>query len=110
MTDLSTLGGDLVGSFARASNDSGQVAGYSFTADFGILSGTGTAHAFIYSNGVMQDLNSLIPTGTGWVINDVNGINDNGEIVCLGTNGSGYSDAHALLLITTPQLVITTQP
>ena len=52
-------------------------------------------HGFLYSNGKMYDLNSLIPPNSGWVIEVGQGINDKGEIAATGTlNGT----QHALLL------------
>jgi probable HAF family extracellular repeat protein len=51
--------------------------------------------AFIWQNGVITDLNTLIPSGTGWVLQQANGINDNGQIVGTGTIGG---QAHAFLL------------
>lgn len=43
-------------------------------------------HAFVYSNGKMQDLNKLIPAGSGWVLSTAYGINDAGQIVGYGTH------------------------
>jgi len=43
-------------------------------------------HAFVYSNGKMQDLNNLIPAGSGWVLSTAYGINDAGQIVGYGTH------------------------
>ena len=43
-------------------------------------------HAFVYSNGKMQDLNRLIPAGSGWVLTTAYGINDAGQIVGYGTH------------------------
>lgn len=55
-------------------------------------------HAFVYSNGKMQDLNRLIPTGSGWVLTTAYSINDAGQIVGYGTHNK---QQHAFLL--TPQ-------
>ena len=47
---------------------------------------TNQYHAFVSTNGArMQDLNRLIPTNTGWVLLQANGINDAGQIVGYGT-------------------------
>jgi probable HAF family extracellular repeat protein len=43
-------------------NDVGQIAGTA-TVPF---STSYTFHAFIWTNGVLTDLNDVIPTGSGW--------------------------------------------
>ncbi len=92
MKDLGTLGDDSNSSYANDINDSGQVVGTSAT-------GIGSPHAFLYENGQMTDLNSLIPAGSGWLIESAQGINNDGQIVVSGSkDGVG---THALLL--TPQ-------
>jgi probable HAF family extracellular repeat protein len=58
-------------------------------------------HAFIYSNGPMQDLNNLIPAGSGWTLEYALGINDAGQIVGRGTY-QGQPD-QAYLLTPTPE-------
>ena len=50
MLDLGTLGGNY--SFARALNDSGQVAGVAATAEY-------ESHAFLWDRGVMIDFGDL---------------------------------------------------
>ena len=57
--DLGTLGG--ANSEAAAINDWSQVVGVSD------MPGGGT-HAFLYQNGTMTDLNSILPAGSGWVL------------------------------------------
>ena len=42
-------------------------------------------HAFLYREGRMQDLNDLIPSGSGWVLEEARAINDRGQIVGFGT-------------------------
>ncbi len=51
---------------------------------------------FIVSNGALVDLNTLIPTNTGFTLTDALGINGSGQIVCDATNSSGFT--HAVLL------------
>ncbi|HVT93796.1 MAG TPA: DUF3466 family protein [Bryobacteraceae bacterium] len=75
MQDLGTLGG--TSSFAYGVNNSGLVVGYSTTSD-------GGTHAFLYENGEMVDLNSLLPDGSGWVLLQAYGINDQNQIVGTG--------------------------
>jgi probable HAF family extracellular repeat protein len=72
VTDLGTLGGHA--SSAVGINDAGQVVGTAFTS-------TGAYHAYLYSNGVMIDVN---PPGT---VSFGNGINASGQVV--GYTGGG---------------------
>lgn len=92
MKDLGTaVGGSTSTIWGFAINDSGVVVGQSTFK--------GTYHAFVWSNGKMQDLNKLIPAGTGWTLIDARGINATGQIVGTAMNKSG--DQHGYLL--TPQ-------
>lgn len=70
--DLGTLGGS--GSEPLGINSFGQVVGDSATA------GDAALHGFLYSGGVMHDLNDLIPAGSGFELGFMTGINDIGEI------------------------------
>jgi probable HAF family extracellular repeat protein len=58
-----------------------------------------SVRAFLYSDGVLSDLNTLLPANSGWVLLEARGINDAGQIVALGTHNGGAQ--HAALL--TPQ-------
>jgi len=94
VTPLGTLSG-AQSSVAYALNDNVDVVGSSSFSD-------GTQHAFLYQgNGsqTMLDLNDLIPTDSGWVLNKATGINDKGQICGVGEI-DGVS--HAFLL--TPML------
>jgi probable HAF family extracellular repeat protein len=77
MHDLGVLPGDN-SSYATAINNAGQVVGYSMMA-------ADPGRAFLYSNGAMRDLNDLIPSGSGWVLNRALGINGAGQIVGYGS-------------------------
>jgi probable HAF family extracellular repeat protein len=96
--DLGTLSGDTL-SVASNINFFGQVIGSSgntlgFQGDAVTVSG----RPFIWStrNG-MQDLNSLISTRSGWVLNSATGINIWGQIV-----GSGTRNGHSHGFLLTP--------
>jgi probable HAF family extracellular repeat protein len=88
MKDLGTINGQY--SWGFAINDSGVVVGQA-TTNSGYL-------AFVYSSGKMKDLNKLIPTGTGWQLEDAYGINNAGQIV---GEGMLKGQEHGFLL--TPQ-------
>jgi probable HAF family extracellular repeat protein len=99
MQDLKTLPGDAI-SEATAINDEGQVLGVSFRAGF--------AHprAFLWQDGVMTDLNTLIPSDSNLYLISTGGINNRGEITgqaCVLINGAclSTSDTPAFLAIPT---------
>jgi probable HAF family extracellular repeat protein len=73
MTDLGTLGGAY--SVANGINDNGQVVGGSYA------SGGSTLRPFLYENGVMYDLNSLVVPDSSWELTRASAINRDGWIV-----------------------------
>jgi probable HAF family extracellular repeat protein len=85
--DLGTLGGRS--SRAEGVNNRGQVVG---TAH----GGSGDARAFLCANGVMSDLNALIPPDSGWTLQIARAINDSGLIVGDGTAPDGNTRAFLL--------------
>ncbi len=83
MTDLGTLGGS---SFAYDINDSDMIVGYSWPNN------SENPHAFLYIDGLMLDLNSLIPSNSGWELLAAYGINNSGQIVGSGLwNGQPHA-------------------
>jgi probable HAF family extracellular repeat protein len=66
-------------SSANAINDAGTVVGSSSFA-------SGASLAFLYSDETgLVDLNALIPSSSGWVLNSATGINGSGQITGTGT-------------------------
>ncbi|RTL15451.1 MAG: hypothetical protein EKK52_20360, partial [Burkholderiales bacterium] len=83
MRDLGTLGG--ANSSATSINSAGLVVGASDTIAAGASGG------FLYSNGVLQDINSFNGiAGGGIALVEAKGINDVGQIVANGNNGRAY--------------------
>jgi probable HAF family extracellular repeat protein len=68
-------------SIATGINDSDQVVGYTH-----FLAGGTEQRAFIYADGVLTDLNTLIPPGPGLILTTAQAINNNGQIVGIGLN------------------------
>ena len=91
LIDLGTLGGSS--SFAYDVSDSGAAVGYSWLAD------GPNPHAFLYSDGILVDLNSLIPANSGWELLGAYGINHAGQIV---GEGLYQGQDQAFLLNPTP--------
>ncbi len=92
MRDLGTLPGD-VNSAALAVNDRGQVIGISFGAH-GPFDGSG--RPFLWQNGLMTDLTTLVPADSPLEVLYAAGINSRGEIAGFGATVHG--DMHALVL------------
>jgi probable HAF family extracellular repeat protein len=123
MTDIGTLGGPQAS--ANAINNSGQVVGSAQTStgaghgfiyqngkmtDLGlniypnaisnngvIVGQGGCGAAIIVHGGICEDLQNLIPAGSGFVLENAQGINNKGQIVVNAYTTSTYAH-HALLL------------
>ncbi|TMK52398.1 MAG: DUF3466 family protein [Actinobacteria bacterium] len=91
MTDLGAYNIDTVG---EAINSAGVLVGQTYGVD---RSGNPFYHAFIYSGGAFQDLNNLIPAGSGWELTDATAINDKGQIAANGYSAT-TGKTHAFLL------------
>jgi probable HAF family extracellular repeat protein len=87
MIDLGTLPGD-VHSAGLAINIRGQVVGRSADANF-------NGSAYLWENGVMRDVNTLLPADSPLFVMNATGINDRGQIV--GTAMISTGDMHAFL-------------
>jgi probable HAF family extracellular repeat protein len=81
-TDIDTLGGS--GSVGTGISASGQVTGYTYTK-------AGPVHAFLYSNGTMQDLGTL-----GGAESRAFGINSSGQVTG-GADLAGDATSHAFI-------------
>jgi probable HAF family extracellular repeat protein len=86
------LPGDL-DAFATGINNQGQVVGNDFDSEFN------WSHGFIWQNGVMTDLNALIPADSNLLIISASNINERGQISGMATVQSGprAGDIHAYL-------------
>lgn len=76
ITFLGTLPGQTFSS-ANAINDSGEIVGAS-------------GHAWVYINGTMIDLNSLIDPSLNINLTDARAINNSGQILATGNAGTSY--------------------
>jgi probable HAF family extracellular repeat protein len=76
--ELGTLKSNI--SYAYGLNNRGQVVGGTYRAP-GLR---GPYHAFIWVNGIIRDLNSLIPANLGWELIEAQDINNKGQIVGYG--------------------------
>ncbi len=88
MQDLGTLSGD-VNSLAIAVNDAGVVVGGSLDASF-------NPRAFVWQNGTMTDLNTLIPSNTPFKLMVACAINSAGQIIGWALTSTG--ELHGYLL------------
>jgi probable HAF family extracellular repeat protein len=78
MFDLGLLPNGIT-SEANSINAGGDIVGAAT-----VSSSTSTGVAFLYSDGKMSDLNSMIPANSGWVLSGATGINNRGQIVGTG--------------------------
>jgi probable HAF family extracellular repeat protein len=101
-TNLGFLPGDELNG-ANSVDDTGDVIGYSGrrvvdeSGDFFVF------RPFLYTNGAMQDLNALLPSGSNWSLTDycdetvATGINNAGQIV-----GAGFHAGQVRAYLMTP--------
>jgi probable HAF family extracellular repeat protein len=99
MIDLGTLGNSIFGnsSYGGTINDAGQVVG-----DFDLYGTRSFFHPFLYSNGQMVDLNNLIDPALGITLTGASDINNYGQIVANGEEGTSPG-VHAFLLTPVPE-------
>jgi hypothetical protein len=76
----------------------------------GVVVGQNGADAFVYSNGVATDLNTLIPAGSGLTLNNAVAINNSGQILVQATDASGTQHAVLLTPAASPSFVFSGVP
>jgi probable HAF family extracellular repeat protein len=86
MTDLGTLTAELPTSQADGINNRGQVVGFSQAIDD---PNDLTPVAWLWQNGTMIDLNTVIPAGSPLFLMEAVSINDRGEIAGFGRLANG---------------------
>jgi len=96
LADLGGLAPDYLytSTNARDINSEGQIVGSSYANEY-------PEHAFVYENGTMLDLNSLIAPNSGWKLVQATAINDKGQIIGYGTYNN-ISGNRAFLLNPVP--------
>ncbi len=94
-TDLGSFPG-AQGTGANAINTAGQIVGTAIFPPTYKPFKPGKHVPVISTAGGLVDLNTLIPTGTGFTLTDAVDINNSGQILCDATNASGSE--HAVLL------------
>jgi probable HAF family extracellular repeat protein len=104
-TDLGTVAGATLGAVATGINDAGQIVGQATFPKVLIRPASPGKRAlykasfrvgFVVRNGTLVDLDTLIPTNSGYTITGAVGINDLGEILCSATTASSASRAIVL--------------
>ena len=98
MEDIGTLPGAFVtvAGCCHTINNLGEVVGFSI--------GQNGSTAFLWKDGNMMDLNTLIPADSPWYLQAANSINNVGEITGQGTiNG----EVHAFLATPSSPLAVT---
>jgi probable HAF family extracellular repeat protein len=88
LTDLGNLGHGVAA--ACAINDAGIIVGGADARN------SFEEHGFVYADGVMTDLNDLVPPGSGLTIYQAHGINHGGQIAGVALDGRSFF--HAILL------------
>lgn len=99
--ELGTLPGDheygwADSTYAEDMNNAGQVVGSSSHGLGSEANEISWEHAFIYQNGSMKNLNSLVSDAEGITFTTAYGINNWGQIVAQGVNAAGEEFAYFL--------------
>lgn len=102
MRDLDTAGNQQSG--ALAINSSGIAVGYFGNPDIIY----GNSRACMFKDGAVIDLNTYLPTNSGWTLRAATGINDAGQIV--GWGKDPYGNYRAFRIDVTYRIIIRTLP
>jgi probable HAF family extracellular repeat protein len=95
ITNLGTLAGDF-GSLASGINSHGQVVGSTWDSNLN------WSHAFLWQDGVMTDLNTLLPASSNLYATMANKINERGQISGMATVMSGPDAGNIHAFLATP--------
>ncbi len=93
--DLGTLGGPS--SYATDINEDGWIVGQSTTASSD--SEPAREHAFLFSDGVMYDLNELLPSDSPWELTWGRAINNSGQILAAGLKHDAKGDSYGWVFL-----------
>ena len=77
-------------SYVPGYTPNGQTGGYTSAGTLAPIV-TELSHAFLWQNGTLIDLNTLLPANSGWILQRATGINDSGQIVGYGTHNGVLS-------------------
>src|SRR5215467_8444588 len=102
LTTHEPLAGDL-DAFVTGINNLGQVVGNDFDSSFN------WTHGFIWQNGVMTDLNKLIPEDSNLMVISASNINDRGQIAGMAfvVSGPNTVEIHTYLATTSERSIGT---
>jgi len=94
-THAVTWSGGKIGELPGLAGSAGDVA--SDVNAQGVIVGTSNGEAVAWQNGVIVDLNSLLPAGSGWKLTTATAVNDAGQVIGQGTD-NGAAAAFELTL------------
>jgi probable HAF family extracellular repeat protein len=95
LTTHEPLPGDI-DAFATGINNRGQVVGNDYDSSFN------WSHGFIWQDGVMTDLNTLIPADSNLLVISASNINDRGQISGMATVLTGLHTGNIHAYLATP--------
>src|SRR5262245_7626007 len=78
-------------------NDAGQVVGCRTHVENGVVNGN---RAFLYQNGAIVDLNTLLPADSGLLLENALAVNNRGQITAFGTRTTAAETYQVYVLLT----------